>query len=286
MSFLTPSKLFALALLVAFVPGCTKEPPTNAPVTMATGVAKSEGGLEPMELLSLQLNGGVDYGQLSLDSIVAFHNEAMEYLANGICASKVCPSNESIFREQVADHFERFLRTKGIDAEFKVNSIPNPSYFDGRSLVDPAYMMSSEGQLICAQIKHALDEYVLNVIAQHEFKGKIASIVQAANTLPDVSERKSIQLAAKNCEGSALFWQGRLTEMSGKVLCACDSTGGGSRAAIPWGGVAYADLAGAVQWGRVGLVAAGGPAGAVSCGLAGAIGHSGVRLLTFAIFGS
>lgn len=52
------------------------------------------------------------------------------------------------------------------------------------------------------------------------------------------------------------------------------------------GGVAYADASGAIQWGRVGFVAAGGPAGAVACGLAGAAGHSALRLLCYSIFGS
>jgi hypothetical protein len=55
---------------------------------------------------------------------------------------------------------------------------------------------------------------------------------------------------------------------------------------VPWGGVAYADASGAIQWGRVGFVAAGGPAGAVACGLAGAAGHSALRLLCYSIFGS
>lgn len=68
--------------------------------------------------------------------------------------------------------------------------------------------------------------------------------------------------------------------------CSNVSSGLAQRNNIPWGAVAYADASGAITWGRVGFFAAGGPAGAVACGLAGAAGHSALRLLTFGIFGN
>jgi hypothetical protein len=280
-------KLLVLSALVIFS-SCTKSEKLSNDRKIISVETLTKKIKKPIELVSCNVTGTVDYSKLSLEQAVVFHNEAMEYIATQIEESNVYPKDEDEFRNQLEYYLETFLKSKGIISDFEVNSIANSKLFDKVLLNDSASKLSEQGNQICYQIEQIFNDYTEKNITKTEFSNSINQIVQNANSINDLSERKAVQLTAKICEGSTIFWENELQTLKEKMMKGRNSNNPIIQqfGKVPWGGVAYADASGAIQWGRVGFVAAGGPAGAVACGLAGAAGHSALRLLCYSIFGS
>ncbi len=79
----------------------------------------------------------------------------------------------------------------------------------------------------------------------------------------------------RRSRSAAFFWRDNLSTLVSKLGSNCKTQFNTGNGGIPWGSVGYADASGAWTWGRLGFIAG---------GLAGAAGHSALRLLTFAIF--
>lgn len=211
----------------------------------------------------------------------------MEYMVNRVVDDEFCPEDNESFKDFWANYLEDFLQSKGIASQIKVNSIFDASNFDNVSFCSNDFDLSAEANQLTCDIKDALDDFQNDSISITQFNERINLIIDDANDLNSSEEKNIVQLTAKICESSALFWKENLTRLTDKLMDKCNNlSNSSSKKRVPWGSVAYADASGALTWGRVGFFAAGGPGGAVACGLAGAAGHSALRLVSFGIFGN
>lgn len=242
----------------------------------------------PFELVSLSANEGVDYNLLSLDSVASIHNEAMEYVVDRVIEDGICPEDNEEFRNNFASYLEDYLSSKGLNAQININSIEGAGAYDELDFCSTDFELSTEATELTCEIQNVFDDFSLDNVSSSEFSEQISNVIENANSLEDPEERRVVQLTAAICRSSAFFWKENLPRLREKLMSHCTNgySGLAQRNNIPWGGVAYADASGAITWGRVGFFTAGGPAGAVACGLAGAAGHSALRLVTFGIFGS
>jgi len=243
----------------------------------------------PFELESVSLNGGDNLNLLTLDSIASIHNEAMEYLVGRIESENVCPNDKEEFRNNFAIYIQDFFQERGLlSTSIKINSIEDSRAYDEADFCVDDYALSTKGSKIICNLQNTFDNFTANSISDNEFITEVNKLVSEANEIEDTEERKVVQLSATICKSSSIFWKYNLDRLTTTLRGICNDRGSfaANKNSIPWGGVASADALGALNWGRVGFFAAGGPAGAVACGLAGAAGQSAVRLLCFGIFGS
>lgn len=281
----------AISLLFVFV-ACKKESPIATPNSSLSNslILQSTANHSslPFELETLSADEGVNYNSLSLDSVAAIHNEAMEYVVDKIVEDEICPDDNEEFRSRLASYLEGFLTTKGLSAQIKINSIEGAKGYDDMDFCSADFELSSEATELTCEVQNAFDDFSTDKITKSEFSERINIVISNANNLEDLDEKRVVQITATICRGSAFFWKDNLYRLLEKLMSHCSTglSGLAQRNNIPWGGVAYADASGAITWGRVGFFAAGGPAGAVACGLAGAAGHSLLRLVCFGIFES
>lgn len=281
----------AISLLFVFV-ACKKESPIATPTSSQSNSLMLQSTANrsslPFELEALSADEGVNYNSLSLDSVAAIHNEAMEYVVDKIVEDEICPEDNEEFRSRLASYLEGFLTTKGLSAQVTINSIEGAKGYDDMDFCSADFELSSEATELTCEVQNAFDDFSTNKISASEFSERINSVISNANNLEDLDEKRVVQVTATICRSSAFFWKDNLSRLREKLMSHCSTgfSGLAQRNNIPWGGVAYADASGAITWGRVGFFAAGGPAGAVACGLAGAAGHSLLRLVCFGIFGS
>jgi|GEM_PF-2726135 len=245
-----------------------------------------KGSSLPLELESLEPTGEVDFNSMSLEEIAAIHNDAMEYVVQKIVEDGSCPDDNEDFREKLSGYLEEFLATKGLISEIRINSIEQAKSFDAIDFCETDFKISEEARALSCNIENAFQEFETGKSTENVFSEKIEQVIESANGLADEDEKKIIQVTATICRSSSFFWKENLERLTSDIRQQCGKPIVAQKASVPWGGVAYADASGAITWGRVGFFAAGGPAGAVACGLAGAAGHSALRLLTFGIFGS
>lgn len=242
----------------------------------------------PLEIVSLLAREGINYNSLSLDSVALIHNDAMEYIVDRVFKDNICPEDNEKYRTRFASYIEDYLSSKGLDAKININSIEGARAWDDLDFCSTDFELSQEATNLTCLTQNVFDDFSLDKLSPSEFTEKINNIISDANNLKDPEEKRVVQLAATICRSSAFFWKENLPRLREKLMSHCSNVSSGlaQRNNIPWGAVAYADASGAITWGRVGFFAAGGPAGAVACGLAGAAGHSALRLLTFGIFGN
>jgi len=240
----------------------------------------------PLELESLKSTGEYDFNAMSLDEVAAIHNDAMEFVVKRIVEEGSCPDDNEDFREKLSGYLEEFLESKGLISEIRINSIEQAKSFDDIDFCETNFEISEEASALSCDIENAFQEFETGKSTETVFSEKIEQVIESANGLADEDEKRVIQVTATICRSSSFFWKENLERLTSDIRQHCGKPTVGQKASVPWGGVAYADASGAIQWGRVGFFAAGGPAGAVACGLAGAAGHSALRLLCFGIFGS
>ena len=238
----------------------------------------------PVEIVSLALTGSVDYGKISLDDIVNYHNEAMIYVVDQVKESGLCPEDNEIFRNQFEAYLEAFLQTKGISAELQINSILGLMDEEDLPLYDQGMNLSPEAVKLCNRIEYVFDAYADDSISSHVFSDSITAIVNDAGVLDNPYERITIQLTAKIAEGSSFFWQEYYTSLKSEALSNCANQSNSQlKAKLNWGSVAFSDARGAIQGGTWGAAAAGGVPEAIAGGLAGAGARSAVSIIKQAI---
>jgi hypothetical protein len=276
--FITLSILLTYSLV-----SCQKE---NTPSQMP-GSNTANAGLhssEPVELKSIKPTGQIDFEKLSLEEISTIHNEAMEYVVDYIAVEGKCPADTRDFRDLLSTSLEKFLTSRGLVAEIAINSIEGGTSFDKFSLCGNDLGLSDAAEILSCDIQTVFEKFQSNSIDDTEFSDFISKIIVSAENLSDPGEAKIVQIAAAICRSSAFFWKENLSTLASKLMSNCKTHLNTGNGGIPWKSVAYADVSGAVTGGRIGFIAAGGPAGAVAGGLTGSAGYSALRLLTFAIF--
>jgi hypothetical protein len=289
------NKKMTLAALLLGVVLCASGVPVGKIVRLsslkfpAAGVLQKPGDtVYPVVLISVNLTGEWDYSKMSLEEVSAIHNEAMEYVVQKVAESGVCPSDNEEFRSHLAGYLQSFFAERGLKVEYGFNSISAAPQLDQPPFCRDEWKLSSLAQKLSCGIAASMDKYATGAVDREEFNKEIDDIIHGALELEDPYESKQVQLTAAIGRSSAFYWQDNLIRMR-KVLnkaCKKDQENVSMRARVPWGSVATSDASGAFNWGRVGFAAAGGPAGAVACGLAGAAGTSLLRLVCFGIFGS
>lgn len=150
--------------------------------------------------------------------------------------------------------------------------------------------MTLEAKKIACQIQKNFDSFVSEVISIEVFSNEAEKLRVSAESLKDKNESLIIGITASISKHSVQFWnqnfQKYYSTFYGLFSQKPDRSNGPnaetldiSPLKINWWTFAGSDLMGAWRWGRVGAVVAGGPAGAVACGLAGAAGHSSANLI-------
>lgn len=259
----------AISLLFVFV-ACKKESPIATPASSQSNSLMLQSTANrsslPFELEALSADEGVNYNSLSLDSVAAIHNQAMEYVVDKIVEDEICAEDNEEFRSRLASYLEGFLTTKGLSAEIKINSIEGAKGYDDMDLCSTGFESSSEATELTCEVQNSFDDFSTDKISASEFSERINSVISNANNLGDLDEKRVVQVTATICRSSVFFWKDNLSRLREKLMSHCGTgfSGLAQRNNIPWGGVAYADASGAITWGRVGFFAAGGPAGAAA----------------------
>ena len=274
---------------------CTTGAPAGKPIGLSTHQHRATGllkkitdTLNPSELLSVKITGEWEDAPMSIEEATQMHNEAMEYVVKKVSESGECPSDHEAFRTVLAGYLQSFFADRGLKIEYKFYSISAATQLDQTPFYRDDWKLSSQAEKLSYWIAESMEKYATGSVDREEFSKEIDIIINGALALKDVEESKLVQLTAAIGRSSAFFWQENLVRMSKALNKACknDQENLTMRARVPWGSVATSDASGAFNWGRVGFAAAGGPAGAVACGLAGAAGTSLLRLVCFGIFGN
>lgn len=227
----------------------------------------------------------------NVDSIAKWHNDALsELLAKG-AQYNICLRARN-FLEKFNEAYRDFFATKGVIMDAGSGAVTNDpqaikDYYDNYDFSAAGY--SADATTLLVELQQKLEDYKNKAITLQEFVNYCDQKRTVISQLSDPVEVKSLGVAFAIAKQSELFWDANIQTFVNQFGGAGCSEGiihcGTTERKIPWGGVAYADVSGAINGGRIGAVAAGGIPGAVAGGLMGAGIGSGLRLLSFAIFG-
>jgi hypothetical protein len=123
----------------------------------------------PFELKALSADEGVNYNSLSLDSVAAIHNEAMEFVVDKIVKDDICPEDNEMFRSRLASYLEEFLNTKGLSAQIKINSIEGAKVYDDMDFCSTDFDLSSKATELTCEVQNAFDNFSTDKISALEF---------------------------------------------------------------------------------------------------------------------
>jgi hypothetical protein len=160
-------------------------------------------------------------------------------------------------------------------------------YYDSYDVNSSGY--SGDALAFLLELKQKQEEYNSKGITLDDFSNYCDQKQAQIALLGDPVEAKAIGVVFSVAKHSEQYWAANtqaFIDKFGANGCSEGITHCGTTARrVPWGGIAYADVSGAINGGRIGAVAAGGIPGAVAGGLMGAGISSGLRVLSFAIFG-
>ncbi len=230
--------LLLCSMSIGLIIGCKKDNPITFnevadPEKSALSFA-SRNSL-PFELESVSLNEGVNLNLLNLDSIASIHNEAMEYIVNRIEADGTCPSDEEEFRNDLAIYLQDFLYSKGLSTSVKINSIEGSQSYDPADFCVNEYGLSLRGSEIICDLQNTFDAFTSNSTGESDFVTQVNDLVDEANEIQDIEERRVVQLSLTICKSSSIFWKNNLDRLTTKLgsICTGRGTSSANKNAIP-----------------------------------------------------
>ncbi|MBS1761576.1 MAG: hypothetical protein JSR00_01760 [Bacteroidetes bacterium] len=231
-------------------------------------------------------------------TIGKWHNEALDYAYNAL--SKDVTLDRTSFTTKFSNSIVDYFKQKGIIVQLSFDG--NFEDFSKESIEEDICKnissLSKEAQNIICSAQVNLTSFIDEQISFEEYKLQNERLQLQSEKLDKEVERKICGIAVSVSQNSIEYWDKNYTKFistfSSLFQVKSEQKGGPYLSEneinpiIPalklrWGLIGLSDLAGAVRWGIVGFTAAGGPAGAVACGIAGAAGHSCASIIGQAI---
>jgi hypothetical protein len=225
---------------------------------------------DPIALNSLEINGTIDYNQISMNDLALKHNECMIFIANRFKSEGICPRDNEQTRLKLEEYLEEFLSANGLITDFDINSFQGLAEQDNLPFANPSLNLSTEANNLLNSLESTLTSFINGTTSQSEFESSTNLIINSSETLNSPSEKKIVELTATICKNSAIFWRDNLEIVEQIEFNACtNGSNQTSNKQINWGAVGAADASGAITWGVRGFVAtlATGP-GSIGTGIA------------------